>query len=54
MTEARENGTLETPCFMTLMGSYSNFIMVYKDVRLVWAAKTLTAPIYIERVAFED
>ncbi len=39
---------------MTLMGSYSNFLMVYKDVRLVWAARTLTAPIYIERAAFED
>ena len=39
---------------MTLMGSYSNFIMVYKDVRLVWAAKVSTAPVFIEKVWFED
>lgn len=54
MTDARENGTLETPCFMTLMGSFNNFIMVYRDVRLVWAAKLPTAPIFMERVTFED
>ena len=39
---------------MTLMGSYSNFIMVYKDVRLVWAAKVSTAPVFIEKVWFVD
>lgn len=39
---------------MTMMGSYSNFVMVYKDVRLVWAAKTQTAPVFLARVAFED
>lgn len=39
---------------MTLMGSYSNFIMVYKDVRLVWAAKVSIAPVFIEKVWFED
>ena len=49
MTEARENGTLETPCFMTVTGSYNNFLMVYRDVRLVWAARTVTAPIFISR-----
>jgi hypothetical protein len=54
MTDARENGTLETPCFMTLMGSFNNFIMVYRDVRLVWAAKLPTAPIFMERASFED
>jgi len=53
MTEARE-GTLETPCFMTIMGSFTNFIMVYRDVRLVWAAKLPTAPIFLQRVCFED
>lgn len=53
MTEARENGTLETPCFMTLMGSFNNFIMVYRDVRLVWAAKLPTAPIFLQKVTFE-
>lgn len=36
------------------MGSYNNFVLVYRDVRLVWAAKTSTAPIFIERAQFED
>lgn len=54
MTEARESGKLDTPCFMTLMGSYNNFIMVYRDVRLVWAAKLPTAPIFLERVSFDE
>lgn len=40
MTDARENEELDTPCFMSLVGSYNNFIMVYRDVRLVWAART--------------
>lgn len=54
MTDARENNTLDTPCFMTLMGSFNNFLMVFRDVRLAWAAKTSTAPIYIERAMFEE
>jgi hypothetical protein len=40
MTDARETGFLDTPCFMLMTGSFSNFIMIYKDVKLVWAAKT--------------
>lgn len=47
MTDARENGSLETPCFMTMMGSYNSFVMIYKDVRLVWASKTQTPPIFL-------
>jgi hypothetical protein len=54
MTDARENNTLDTPCFMTLMGSFNHFIMVFRDVRLAWAAKMSTAPIYIERAMFEE
>jgi hypothetical protein len=54
MTDARENGTLETPCFMTMMGSYNNFVMIYKDVRLVWASKTQTPPIFLEKVSLEE
>ena len=54
MTDARENGTIDTPCFMTLLGSYNNFIMIYRDVRLVWAAKSMTAPIFVQKTQFED
>ena len=39
---------------MMLAGSYNNFIMVYKDVRLVWASKTVQAPIFVQRATFEE
>ena len=32
--------SMTTPCFMMLLGSFNNFLMVYRDVRLVWAART--------------
>ena len=44
---------LETPCFMTILGSFNNFLMVYKDIRLVWAAKTQLAPVFVQRATFE-
>jgi len=45
---------LETPCFMTILGSFNNFLLIYKDVRLVWAAKTQLAPIFVARAKFEQ
>jgi hypothetical protein len=45
---------LETPCFMTILGSFSNFLLIYKDVRLVWATKTVVAPVYVARAKFEQ
>ena len=44
---------LETPCFMTILGSFSNFLLIYKDIRLVWAARTQLAPVYVSRATFE-
>jgi hypothetical protein len=54
MTDARETGFLETPCFMYMMGSYNNFIMIYKDVKLVWAAKTHSAPVFLSVANLEE
>ena len=51
--ESADRGVLDTPCFMTMMGSFSNFLMIYKDVRLVWAAKTEKAPVFVSRASFE-
>ena len=45
---------LETPCFMTILGSFSNFLLVYRDIRLVWAARTQLAPIFVARATFEN
>ena len=45
---------LETPCFMTMLGSFNNFLMIYKDVRLVWAAKTQVPPVFVARAKFEQ
>ena len=33
--------------FMMILGSFNNFLMMYKDVRLVWAAKTVTTPVFV-------
>ena len=44
---------LDTPCFMTVMGSYEKFLMIYRDVRLVWAAKLENPAIYVNRCQFE-
>jgi hypothetical protein len=54
MTDARETGFLDTPCFMSMIGTFNNFLMIYKDVKLVWAAKTVNAPIFIDTAKFED
>jgi PTHB1 N-terminus len=41
------SGTQDSPCFTYVMGSFNGYLMVYKDVQLVWTAKTLHAPIYV-------
>ena len=38
---------------MTILGSFNNFLMVYKDIRLVWAARTEVAPVFVARASFE-
>ena len=48
-----QNKNLDTPCFMSMVGSFENFLMIYKDVRLVWTAKLEKPTIYINRSTFE-
>ena len=38
---------------MTILGSFKSFLMIYKDVRLVWTAKTANIPIYVSRANFQ-
>ena len=54
MQDAKDNETVDTPCFMSIMGSFQNHLLVYKDVRLAWTAKTMSAPIFIETVDFDN
>lgn len=35
------------------MGSFSHYLMIYKDVKLVWTAKMQCAPIYVNIVSVE-
>ena len=51
MVESDKN--LDTPCFMSLVGSYEKFLMIYRDVRLVWTAKLENPAIYVNRTTFE-
>ena len=44
--------SLDTPCFMTILGSFKSYLMIYKDVRLIWTAKTANIPIYVSRANF--
>ncbi len=39
-------GGANSPCFTFLLGSFSNYILVYRDVQLVWTCKTTHAPIF--------
>lgn len=54
MTDARETKKLDTPCFMYMIGSFNSLMHIYNDVRLVWAAKTTTPPIFVKTANFED
>ena len=38
---------------MTILGSFQNYLMIYKDVRLVWTTRTQTPPVYVNRATFE-
>ena len=38
---------------MTIMGSFENFLLIYKDVRLVWTAKLQNPAIFVSRSEFE-
>jgi len=52
LQDASQNKT-NSPCFSFILGSFSNYLMVYKDVQLVWTAKTPRAPIYVNVAKFE-
>ena len=37
-----------------MLGSFNNFLLIYKDVRLVWAARTQVPPVFVARAKFEQ
>lgn len=47
-------GTPNSPCFTFLLGSFSNYILVYKDVQLVWTCKTTNPPIFVDIARFGE
>ena len=46
LQQASQN-THDSPCFSFILGSFSNYLMVYRDVQLVWTAKSQTAPVFV-------
>lgn len=46
-------GDLKTPGFMTLMGSFEGYLMVYKDIKLAWTTKLSIQPIYVNKAVFQ-
>ena len=49
-----ESNTHDSPCFSFILGSFSHYLMIYKDVQLVWTSKTPTAPIYVNIAKFQQ
>lgn len=47
-------GDANSPCFTFLLGSFSNYILVYRDVQLVWTCKTSHSPIFCEIAEFQE
>ena len=47
------NSDANTPLFSYILGSFSNYLMIYKDIQLVWTTKTTSPPIFIETSAFD-
>jgi len=52
--ERRADSFAETPCFNYIMGSFSSYICIYKDVQLAWTAKTQNPPIFVDIQQFGD
>jgi len=45
---------LKTPGFMTLMGSFEVYLMVYRDTKLAWTTKLQALPIFVCTAAFQQ
>jgi hypothetical protein len=45
---------LKTPGFMTLMGSFEGYLMVYRDTKLAWTTKLQALPIFVCTAAFQQ
>jgi len=37
--KALNSGGSSTPGFMTMLGSFEGYIMIYKDIKMVWTTK---------------
>lgn len=46
-------GAASTPGFMTLLGSFEGYLMIYKDIQMVWTTKLQTLPIFVARANFQ-
>jgi len=44
----------DSPCFSYILGTYSSYLSIFKDVRLVWTAKTPDPPIFVDISQFEQ
>ena len=42
------------PGFMSLIGSFEGYLMVYRDIKLAWTTKLQTAPIFVSTASFQE
>ena len=52
--KALNSGGSSTPGFMTMLGSFEGYIMIYKDIKMVWTTKLSTIPIYVNKATFQQ
>ena len=53
LTKPYNKGGLQTPGFMSLVGSFEGYLNVYKDIKLAWTAKLQTQPIFVATASFQ-
>ena len=53
LVDKATRGNLTTPGFMTLMGSFEGYLMVYKDIKLAWTTKLQIQPIFVNTAVFQ-
>ena len=46
-------GSAARPGFMTMLGSFEGYLMIYKDIQMVWTTKLPLPPVFVARANFQ-
>ena len=45
-------GAASRPGFMSMIGSFEGYLMVYKDIQMVWTTKLPLPPVFLSKATF--